>query len=345
MPPADDTPRRAPKGALLRRLLSSGGPLLGLVAVFVLFALLKGDAFWTAYNLKEILQRTVIITIAGMGMTLIIMSGGIDLSVGSVVALAMVVPAAVIEYATLSARDAGLTPDLTWIGAEALAAALLAGGLCGLVNGVVTVKLRLPPFIVTLGMLEVVRGLAKWVARSEMIVPEPTWINRLMELGPDWPWWRLSLGSWIMLGLVALTALVLRFTLFGRYTVAIGSNEETARLCGLRVDRLRIVIYTLGGLAAGLAGLLYYAELQGGDPTGAVGLELQVIAAVVIGGASLSGGEGSAFGTLIGALIMAVLANGCTILGVPAYVQNLIIGAVIIAAVAVDRLKHRWSAT
>jgi ribose/xylose/arabinose/galactoside ABC-type transport system permease subunit len=254
-----------------------------------------------------------------------------------VTALAMVVTAKVIAAFGGEAPGAGLA-------LEAVFAGLGAGALCGLLTGLITTQFKIAPFIVTLGMLEIARGGAKWLADSSAIYPPSTWLNDLMRQDPSWPWYKLASGVWLMLALVALVYVVLKFTVFGRYVQALGSNEQTARLCGIKVDLHRCSVYVLSGLFAGLAGVLYYGNLSAGDSTEAVGMELQVIAAVIIGGASLSGGEGNSFGTATGALIMVVLANGCTMLDVPMYVQNLIVGVVIIAAVGIDRLRHRIAA-
>jgi ribose/xylose/arabinose/galactoside ABC-type transport system permease subunit len=150
-------------------------------------------------------------------------------------------------------------------------------------------------------------------------------------------------GVWILLILTVLMIIVLRYTVFGRQVFALGSNEQTAKLCGINVEFKTILIYTLGGVFAGIASIMQFSQLSGGDPTVASGMELDVIAAVVIGGGSLSGGVGSATGTIIGALIMAVLRNGCNMIGVPTFAQEIIIGVIIVGAVAIDMLKHRFS--
>jgi ribose transport system permease protein len=199
------------------------------------------------------------------------------------------------------------------------------------------------PFIVTLGMMGMARGTAKWLAGNQTVnFPESPISQLLARMDPN-NFFPLPHGVWITMGLAVAMILVMRATVFGRYIFAIGSNEATARLCGIRVPLMKVLIYTLAGLFVGLAGLMQMTRLSLGDPSGSVAMELDVIAAVVIGGASLSGGSGSILGSMIGALIMSVLRNGTTLIGWPTFVQEIIIGAVIIVAVAVDRLRHRKS--
>ena len=307
------------------------GPVLALLLVFGLFAVLGPDSFRTGRNLETIARQTAIVGLAALGMTLIIVAGGIDLSVGSMVALSTVVIAWL-----LPGRTAGAGP---WLAAGA---AIGLCGACGWLNGVLITRLRVVPFIVTLGMMLVVRGAAKGLAREQKLDAPETWLNDLLASVTGG---RGSLlvptGVWLLIVLAVGVAVLLRYTRLGRYTVAIGSNEATARLCGVAVDRVKRRIYTLGGLFAGTAGVLQFSRLTVGDPTVAAGLELDVIAAVVIGGGSLSGGEGSILGTLVGALIMSVIRSGCSQMGLPNWVQEIITGAIIVAAVALDRLRHR----
>jgi ribose/xylose/arabinose/galactoside ABC-type transport system permease subunit len=314
-------------------LLGMFGPFLGLIVVYALFAAAAPPAFHALYNTKTILTQAVIIGIGALGMTLVIVSGGIDLSAGSLIALGTVVTAVLL-------RAGGADPG---IGLPLLAAlaGVAACGLCGLVNGALIAGLRIVPFIATLGMMQIARGLAKGLARQTTVTTPANWLNGLMVVEPAaGAWYSVAPGVWLMLVLLGLLALVLRYTVFGRYVFAIGSNEATARLCGIRVGIQRLRIYTLAGLCMGIAGVMQFANLTVGDPTAAVGMELDIIASVVIGGGSLSGGEGSMVGSIAGALIMAVLRNGCTVVGIPNYVQNIVIGAIIIVAVGVDRLKH-----
>ena len=312
------------------RLLSLLGPFIGLALVTLLFSWNSDvrEHFLTPGNFRLVITQTVIVAIGALGMTLIIISGGIDLSVGSVLALTSIVAAILLRG-----------HQSPWV---ALLAAIALGGLVGAVNGGLITSLRVTPFIVTLGMMGIARGAAKWLGQEQAVTAPETWLNSLAGTFPDPPWLIVSAGVWITLALAVVTAVLLRATTLGRRIVAIGSNETASRLSGLRVDWLKIVIYGLAGLYFGLAGVLQFARLGGmGDPTGDVGAELDIIAAVVIGGGSLSGGEGSVLGSLLGALIMALLRNGSQQMGWPSYVQEIIIGVVIIAAVALDRLRHR----
>jgi len=218
---------------------------------------------------------------------------------------------------------------------------VLSGMLCGMVTGFLIGGLRIVPFIATLGMMGIARGLAKWVAGEQKVNAPESWLWELMASAPSQKWMLVSPGIWLMILSAVIVTVILKFALFGRYTFAIGSNESTARLCGIRVELMKFYIYTFGGLMAGIAGIMQFSRLTVGDPTVAVGRELDVIAAVVIGGGSLSGGEGSILGTMIGAFIMAFLRNGCNMTGIPNYVQEIIIGVIIIGAVAIDKLRHR----
>lgn len=304
------------------------GPLFGLLAVFILFALLRPATFPTAGNLEIMMLQTAVVGTAALGMTLVIVSGGIDLSVGSVIALSTVVVGLLLNQ-----------------GASPLAAALggvAVGALAGAATGTLITRLRLTPFIVTLGMWGALRGVAKGLAQEQIVVAPDTWLNKLLNtLGPEQRWLLVPTGVWLLAGLALVLGAVLRYTRFGRHVVAIGSNEAAARLCGVQVTRCRVLVYTIGSALAALAGVLQFSYLTVGDPTTATGAELDVIAAVVIGGGSLAGGEGSILGSLVGALIMTVVANGCTKLEFPNWVQEIVTGGIIIGAVALDRLRHR----
>ena len=311
-----------------RRLLNTLGPCLGLVLVIGLFSLSPTvrPYFLTGANFKIILTQTVIVAMGTLGMTIIIVSGGIDLSVGSVVALTSVVGATL------------LTKGHSVVWSSLL---MIATGLgVGLINGLVIGGLRMMPFIVTLGMMGVARGSAKWLAGNETVSAPDSFINHLMELQDPTHLWPLPAGVWITLGLAVAMAIVMRNTIFGRYVFALGSNETAAKLCGVRVRVQKVLIYSVAGAFFGLAGLMQLSRLTQGDPTVAIGLELDIIAAVVIGGASLNGGIGSIPGSLIGALTMAILRNGSNQMGWPTYMQEIIIGIVIIIAVGVDQLRQ-----
>jgi ribose transport system permease protein len=312
-----------------RRLLNVAGPFLGLILVIGLFSLSSSvrPYFLTGPNFKIILTQTVIVAMGTLGMTLIIVSGGIDLSVGSVVALTSVVGAAALVK--------GASP------AVVVLLSMSVGAGIGLVNGLVIGGLRMMPFIVTLGMMGVARGTAKWLSGNQTVSAPDSAINAIMDLKDPTTLFPLPLGVWITLGLAVAMAVVMRNTVFGRYIFALGSNESAARLCGIRVNLQKVLIYSVAGIFFGLAGLMQLSRLTQGDPTVAIGLELDIIAAVVIGGASLSGGSGSVLGSMIGALTMAVLRNGSNQMGWPTFMQEIIIGVVIIIAVGVDKLRQR----
>lgn len=311
----------------MRRTLAILAPLLGLAGVVMLFALLTGspERYLSTTNLRVVLAQTVIVAIGALGMTLIIISGGIDLSVGSVIALTSVVTAVTLR--------AGWAPLL------AVLAGMLVGSAIGLLNGLAITRLRVVPFIATLGMLGIARGAAKWVAGEQTVNAPATWINELAVTFPARPWMLFAPGVWLAIVLAVVMTFVLRNTIFGRRAFALGSNEAAARACGIATDRLKLWIYGIAGLFFGLAGVTQMSRLRQGDPTVAVGVELDVIAAVVIGGGSLSGGEGSIGGAMIGALVMAFLRNGCQQMGWANYVQEIIIGTIIVVAVAADRRR------
>lgn len=312
------------KTTWLRHALTAFAPLVGLIAVCGLFAVLRFETFVTWDNFAIILQQTAVIGIAALGMTLVIIAGGIDLSVGSIIALGTVVIALLLQE--------DCSPLVAALGGVGTCA------LCGALSGLLITKLRLLPFVVTLGMMGALRGAAKGLAGEQPVYPDETWLNNLMQLGREGG---LPSGVWLMLGFAVLVALLLRYTRFGRHVFAVGSNELTARLCGVPVERVKLLVYILGAAFAGLGAVLQFAYLTGGDPTTAVGLELNIIAAVVIGGASLAGGQGTVVGTLVGALIMSVVANGCTKLGLSNWVQEIVTGGIIIAAVLLDYVRRR----
>ncbi len=284
-------------------------------------------AFISVSNIKTVLVQTVIVAIGALGMTLVIVSGGIDLSAGSSVALTSVLAAVLLVK--------GLPP------AAAFALTLLAGGIIGLVNGSLIASLRMMPFIVTLGMMGICRGVAKWVAGNQTVNPPDNFkAGDLMVPGDLDHLLPLPGGVWLALGLAAALAVVMRQTAFGRHVFAVGGNEEAARLSGIRVGWRKVTIYSLAGVFFGCAGVMQLARLSQGDPSGAVSLELDMIAAVVIGGASLSGGTGSVAGSMVGALLIQTLRSGSSQMNWPTFTQEIIIGAVIILAVALDRWRQ-----
>lgn len=317
-----------PRSGFARAWLNRLAPFLGLILVIFVFAILIGEPekYLSLKNLRTVLAQTVIVAIGAIGMTVIIISGGIDLSVGSAIALTGVITALGINGG--------------WSTGLALSMGILVGGFVGVGNGLAITRLRVVPFIATLGMLGVARGVAKGIAGSQTVNMPDTWANDLLLTVPKQSWMLVAPGVWIAITLAVLAAVVLRRTVFGRRVFALGSNEAAARACGIATDRLKIYIYGMAGLLFGLAGVMQMSRLRQGDPTVAMGLELDIIAAVVIGGGSLSGGEGSILGSMIGALIMAFLRNGCQQVGWPNYIQEIIIGALIVFAVAIDRWRH-----
>jgi ribose transport system permease protein len=313
----------------LRRWLDRLGPFLGLAVVIATFALLSDnpESYLAVRNLRIVLSQTVIVALGAIGMTMVVVGGGIDLSVGSTIALTSVITA-------VGLRDG-------WSPPAAALAGVLVGGLVGLVNALAITRLRVVPFIATLGMLGVARGAAKWVAGQQTVNVPTTWVNDLAVTFPSPEWLIVAPGVWLSVALAVLIAFVLRNSVFGRRVFALGSNEAAARACGIATDRLKVWLYSLAGLFFGLAGVMQMSRLRQGDPTVAIGTELDVIAAVVIGGGSLSGGEGSILGAMVGALIMAFLRNGSQQMGWPNYIQEIIIGVIIVLAVALDRYRSR----
>jgi ribose/xylose/arabinose/galactoside ABC-type transport system permease subunit len=302
-------------------------PLLALMLVYLLFAALSPETFARPINLVTMARQTVVVGIAAAGMTLIIVSGGIDLSVGSSVALTTVVLA--------RGLNAGLSP------VSAVLLAVVVATSAGLLIGSAVSFLRITPFVVTLGAMTILRGSAKGLAGEQKVDADAHGLDGLLGvLPPGKAWLLFPPGVWTLLLVLLLMAGLLRYTRFGRQVFAVGSNERTARLCGVPVELVKLGAYAVAGALAGLAGVMEFATLTVGDPTDSIGLELEVIAAAVIGGASLQGGEGSILGSVIGACLMTVIRTGCVHLGLPNYVQEVVTGVIIVVAVGLDRLRH-----
>jgi ribose transport system permease protein len=308
-----------------RSLVERAGTFVGLVLVAIIFGALVGPQFFAPTNLELMARQMAIVSIAAVGMTIVIVSGGIDLSVGSMIALCTVAIAQLLRL--------DVSPLLAAVGGIAVAA------VCGLINGVLITQLRVVPFIVTLGTMLVIRGAAKGLGEERRIEAPATWLNDLLRVTRGET--LLPSGIWAVIALSILVAAVLRYTRFGRHVFALGSNERMARLCGVAITRTKVVVYTLSAALVGFAGLLQFSKLSVGDPTVAVGLELDVIAAVIIGGGSLSGGRGTVAGTLIGAAIMTVIQIGCSQKGLANWVQQIVTGGIIVAAVALDRIRSQ----
>jgi ribose transport system permease protein len=329
------------------------GPFLALAAVIAFFAAaelarefsrecLEGgrtpaqflagyeSRFLTARNARTVLVQASTVAAAALGMTLVIMAGGIDLSAGTALALAATVLALVLR----AGQPAGL----------ALAACALTGGLAGVANGVLISALRIVPFVITLGTMTFYVGLAKLVAGETTVRPAPgqvpDWLPALMTPRPRPAWLLIPAGVWLVVALTLVMQFVLRRTVFGRRLVALGSNEKAAYLSGIRVGRLKVATYALAGVFVGVAGILQFARLSSGNPTAGLGLELRMIAAVVLGGGSLRGGRGSMIGTFAGAGIMAVIASGCTMIELRNPVQDMVIGVILVATVLIDHLRR-----
>jgi ribose transport system permease protein len=289
----------------------------------VLFVALAPDTFARASNLVTMARQTVIVAIAAVGMTFVIIHGGIDLSVGSGVALTTVIVASMLRA-----------------GAGPLVAALVGVGVAaavGLVVGCLVTSLRMAPFIVTLGAMSILRGIAKGVAHEQKIDVDPGGLDLLLGSAHG----SVPPGVWVALAVAITGGVVLHRTRFGRHVFAIGSNEHAARLCGVPIARTKIIVYVAAAALSGLAGVMEFSTLTVGDPTDSVGLELEVIAATVIGGASLSGGEGGIAGSMAGACLMTVIRTGGTHVGLPSWVEEILTGAIIVVAVGLDRVRQR----
>jgi ribose transport system permease protein len=303
---------------MMQRLL----PFLSLIVLFVALAI-ASPHFLTSTNLSSVVRQTAVINIMALGMTIIIISGGIDLSVGAILAMGGLL-------GTMAMERGMSIPAGILIG-------ILAGLVCGLINGLLIAKLNIAPFIVTLGTLGIIRGLALMISNGLPVHRIPQGFSFLGE----GTLFGVPFVLWVLVLCAVFTHVLLEHTRLGRYAFAIGSNPEAAVYSGIPVAFHTTAVYAIAGMLTGLAGMIEASRLMTGQPTAGQGYELQAIAAVVIGGGSLHGGEGSVVGTLIGAFIMGLLSNGSDLLGVSPYLQQAIIGAVIILAVTVDELRKR----
>ena len=308
------------------RILDSAGDYVGMLVVLgALVAVfgLKAANFLTPTNLRTIANQVPAAVVVASGMTFVLIVGGIDLSVGSVVGLCgAVLGVSMVRF------------DLP-LGAS-VALCLAAGAACGTVNGLVSTRWRIPSFIVTLGMLEIARGAAYLITNSQT-----QYIGSSVEVIANAGVGGLSLPFAVAIAAVAAGQLVLARTIFGRHAIAVGANEEAARLSGVRVSRVKATVFALCGLLAAVAAVIDTSRLASADPNAGTGFELQAIAAVVIGGTSLMGGRGSVVSSFFGVLIIAVLGNGLAQIGAQEPTKRLITGCVIVAAVVLDRLRHR----
>lgn len=385
---------------LSRAFSSILGPLIGLAVVVLIFGAWKPGKFMSIGNLSNVLTNNYHFAVAAVGMTFVIVTAGIDLSVGSTMALSCVCCAMAIKGVSFPARDAattivagatvallvgvcvaarliqagrkngyaalmavvvgggcGLVVALLWLlvggrtfppmpAVVGVLVGLAVGAVVGLLNGSLITSLGLPPFIVTLATLEAIRGLVLYISGGTPVSPDYTWPEAGRQSIQSLRW--LHFGEiagfppnvWLSLLVVLIGAPLLHFTILGRYAYAIGSNERTARLCGVNVERYKTLCYVIAGATAGLAGVMMCAKFSGGQPAEFTGAELTVIAAVVIGGTSLFGGEGTIVGTLLGILMLGLLYSGCVIADISSFVQRIFIGGTIVLAAALDRFRH-----
>ena len=313
---------------MIRQLLPFGS----LILIICILSALEPDTFLTAENFLNVLRRSSVNGIIAAGMTAVIISAGIDLSVGSMMALSGMVGA----YAMIAMGQMQSGTLIIGTGAMVIGtiAGIFMGTICGLANGVFITKLRLPPFIVTLGTMSAFRGISYVMNDGKPYnVPSYDYLGGGTVLG-------IPVSVLIFAVILGIASLLLRYTRLGRYTYAIGSNREAAFHAGVNVDFCLICIYGLTGLVVGVAAMIATSRTVSAQPTAGIALELDIIAAVVIGGASLAGGRGTITGTIIGTLLISFLRNGCTLLGISTNVQLIVIGVIIIAAVAVDQLAR-----
>lgn len=335
----------------VRSWMTYAGPFLGLAMVILVFSLLtrwKGtfDDFLSTGNFIVILTHSTIVAAAGLGMTIIMITGGIDLSVGYVISLVTVVM--MLIYRLMMGWYPG---ESGLAGLAALFAGLTTGAFVGLCNGLIITRLKVVPFVATLAMLGIARGLGIFLTEGGRLGyltndEPPLWMKAInaidpAKVSPDLAWLKVSPAVWSVLILAVIVALVLRYTVLGRHCFAIGSNEATARLCGIRVERTKLILYTLAGLLIGWAGVIQFCRTNAGSHDVAAGMELSVIAAVVIGGGSLMGGEGTVLGTILGALIITILENGCSWLKLQPDVRYIVIAAIILSVAALNSWRQR----
>jgi ribose transport system permease protein len=300
-----------------RGLFRQASTVLGCLALFIVFSIAT-HSFYQPANLVDIMLQSSINCVIAVGMTLVIITRGIDLSVGSIVGLSSIVGSDMLSHGLLTGLFTGL----------------LVGLVCGLLNGLLIAKLRLPDFIVTLGTLSIYRGAALIYTNGQPIYGQSFRDAFAGQL--------LGIPTPVMLAILVATLgfLLVRFTALGERIVAVGGNEEAARLSGINIDLVKITVYALSGLLSGLAGFVLIARIGAAEPIGGTGFELQAIGSAVIGGASLFGGVGNPFGSVIGALTLGGLQNGLTLLNVPSFWQYVASGAVVILAVYIDRLAR-----
>jgi ribose transport system permease protein len=305
--------------------------LIRYIAIIVLFAIfsITANNFFTVRSVLSLALQTSAITIMGIGETFAIITAGIDLSIGSVIALSGTV--------AVMAANAGVP---IWL---SMVIGLLVGVVCGLLNGLMITKIKLPPFIATLGMMMVARGVALTITNA-MAFPAPEAFSQLgngtiFGTGPEFP--GISYPVLVMIAVAIIFSFYLGKTRMGRHTYAVGSNEEAARRAGINVNRIKIITYIFSGMLAALVGIILASRMATSQPNSATGYEMNAIAAAVIGGASLMGGVGTIAGTVIGSFIMGILTVGLTMQGANYFMQLIVIGLVVIGAVTIDRIRSR----
>ena len=319
-------------------LMSEAGIGIVLLAICVVFSV-KEPNFRSALNISNIFTQISINTVISVGMTFVILLGGIDLSVGSVISLCTVLSGLVITNKAL----VGYSVPVAIL--AAILVAVAGGMLCGLFNGAVSEGWRIPAFVVTLGMLNIARGSALAISNSRTIFNFPKSFNTWGSASISIPGTGLSVPYIFIMALVivAIGYFILRYTVYGRMIYAIGNNEEAVRLSGHNIRYYKITAYVICGAAVGIAAILYMLRLNIASPILGVGFELNAIAAVVIGGTSMSGGKGSLIGTLIGAAIIGVLNNGLLIVGLSDNTRQIVTGVIIVAAVVLDTYRVKLS--
>jgi ribose transport system permease protein len=300
------------------------GPLIGLILLCV-FLSFSTDTFLSMRNFLNVMDQITVLGVMAVGMTLVILIGGIDLSVGSVLALSGMV----MGY---------LGNNREWPFVIAILVALVASATCGLTSGLMVTRLRMPAFIATLAMMSIARGIASIITNGEQIVGFPDWFSNLAIIR-HFGFLTVTVGLMVVITLIAW--IILSFRPVGRALYALGGSQEVARLAGIPVRQYTMWVYVICGALAGLAGVILSARLDSSQPSSGLGYELDTIAAVVIGGASLSGGVGSIGGTAVGVLIIGFLRNGLNLLQISPFVQQVVIGVVIAVAVAADTTRNR----
>ena len=309
------------------------GVIIAWVLIYVVFVLLiahfRTQPFLTADNLELMMRQAIIVGLGAIGMSYVIMTGGIDLSPGSTIAVTTVCVALTIKATNNPFLGIGVS--------------VIVGLIAGFINGLLVAKLKVGPFIVTLASMLIFRGVAKGFAKEQTIGSVPdSWLQVFtasLDRKHGESWQLIPKGAWIWIVLLLVMTFILHRTVFGRNVVAVGSNEKTARLCGINVTAVKIGVYTICGLFAGIAGLMQFSRIGIGDPIISAGDELKMIAAVVIGGGSLLGGEGNLIGAAFGTLIMTTINMGSTQLGIANWIQEIITGLIIVVAVALDRYR------